>query len=66
MFNINEILMISYTFSKRCGHCQRLKPVWDELGKKYNKESEVVTIAQVDCTVHTIVCASQGVNGYPT
>ena len=51
----------------RCGHCQRLKPTWEELATKLAaKEGEQVAIAQVDCTVDTELCSKQDVTGYPT
>ena len=32
----------------RCGHCQRLAPIWSQLSEKYNKpEDSTVTIAKV-------------------
>jgi len=50
-----------------CGHCKRLHPTWDELGKKFNTDdSSEVVIAKVDCTVETSVCSDNDVTGYPT
>ncbi|XP_050712885.1 thioredoxin domain-containing protein 5-like [Eriocheir sinensis] len=49
-----------------CGHCKRLSPTWDDLGKKYNTDEAEVVIGKVDCTQHTALCSSQDVTGYPT
>ena len=52
----------------RCGHCQRLEPVWEELATQFNIEGreDTVTIASVDCTKHGELCSEQNVQGYPT
>ena len=52
-------------YTCRCGHCQRLAPVWDELGGLF-KSTDLVQIIKVDCTVHSNTCTKQGVKGYPT
>nr|XP_002131987.1 thioredoxin domain-containing protein 5 [Ciona intestinalis] len=50
-----------------CGHCQRLKPVWENLAEEINGNSEIdISIAKVDCTVETKLCSDEGVMGYPT
>lgn len=48
-----------------CGHCKKLGPVWNKLGKKMKKFSEKVIIAKMDATAND---APKGysVNGFPT
>lgn len=53
-------------FAPWCGHCKRLHPTWNDLGKKYNTEESTTAIGKVDCTQHTALCSSQDVTGYPT
>jgi len=43
-----------------------MKPDWDKLAEKF-KDSDVVTIADVDCTADgESLCTKVGVSGYPT
>lgn len=54
-------------FAPWCGHCQRLKPTWDQLMKDINTDETIsITIMKVDCTQNTKLCSDQGVMGYPT
>lgn len=48
-----------------CGHCQRLAPVWDELGKNLGSIDNV-RISKIDCTQHKNVCNQFDIKGYPT
>lgn len=53
-------------FAPWCGHCKRLSPTWDDLAKIYNVENSELSVAKVDCTSETELCAEYDVTGYPT
>jgi len=53
-------------FAPWCGHCKKLKPTWEELGKWDQLEALNVAIAKVDCTLEKELCSNAGVMGYPT
>ncbi len=44
----------------RCGHCKRLAPMWEDLGKHF-AENKNINIAKVDCTTDRSVCSDHGV-----
>jgi thioredoxin domain-containing protein 5 len=48
-----------------CGHCQKLAPIWDELGAAFEND-KTVTIAKMDCTTAAALCQEHEVKGYPT
>ncbi|RXG59622.1 Thioredoxin domain-containing protein 5, partial [Armadillidium vulgare] len=62
--NIENAISIGTTFIKYyapwCGHCKRLAPIFEELGKKF-LGFEGVTIAKVDCTqeVNRDLCSNE-------
>lgn len=47
-----------------CGHCQKLKPIWDKIAKQPGTQG--VRVAKVDCTASTAVCGEFSIKGYPT
>ena len=49
----------------RCGHCQRLAPIWEQLAAHFSSDPNV-HISKVDCTRETGTCQQFEVKGYPT
>jgi thioredoxin domain-containing protein 5 len=68
--NFNDFVSKGFHFTKFyapwCGHCQKLAPIWDQLGQKFLEEGRIVKISKIDCTQSGIICQDQGVRGYPT
>lgn len=48
-----------------CGHCKKLAPTWEELGKALEGE-DGVEVGLVDCTIQKKTCESLKINSYPT
>lgn len=46
-----------------CGFCKELKPIWDELGEKFDGHENVI-IAKMDATANDLV--DFAVSSYPT
>jgi len=48
-----------------CGHCKRLKPVWNELLQKH-KEDKTVELKSIDCEAQPDMAKRYGINSFPT
>ena len=49
-----------------CGHCKRMQTLWDVYADENQKSGESTTVAKVDCTKHTPLCATENIRAYPT
>jgi thiol-disulfide isomerase/thioredoxin len=45
-----------------CGHCQKLKPVWEQLKKEYTDISYV----EYDADINNSIIKDNNIKGYPT
>jgi protein disulfide-isomerase-like protein len=52
-------------FAPWCGHCKKAKPEFVKAAEKFKDDSKV-ELAAVDCTIHSNICATYDVKGYPT
>ncbi|KAG5511232.1 hypothetical protein JKF63_07174 [Porcisia hertigi] len=48
-----------------CGHCNHMKPAWQELADKYPATGDIV-IARVDAVAYRDIAKEFGINGFPT
>lgn len=70
--NYNEVMELSkkiplfiLCFSPYCGHCQAVKPAWNEFEEKYRQNSSIV-VGSLDCIAERSLCSKLNVRAYPT
>jgi len=58
-----DVLLEAY--APWCGHCKKLEPIYNELGKKLKSFSNTLTIAKIDGSANDLP-PNFGVKGFPT
>lgn len=64
VINNDKDVLVEF-YAPWCGHCKKLAPIYDELGDKYSKNTNVV-IAKMDMTANEIDVPGVDVKGFPT
>ncbi|KAJ7283611.1 protein disulfide isomerase [Mycena rebaudengoi] len=54
-------------YASWCGHCKRLKPIWDDLGNKYSSLKDTLTIAKMEAQENDLPPSVPfTIQGFPT
>lgn len=64
--NNNEKNVFVMFYAPWCGHCNHMKPAWQELADKYSVDTSDIIIARVDASAHRGIGKDYDVNGFPT
>jgi len=66
VFNDGRDVFVEF-YASWCGHCKRLKPIWDSLGEYFRDVNDRITIAKMEATENDLPpSVSFRVSGFPT
>ena len=57
--------MLLFLFSNMCGHCRRVRPVWDQFQSLFENNDKFCT-SEIDCWTNWEDCKGYKRNGFPT
>jgi len=66
VFDDSKDVFIEF-YATWCGHCKRLKPIWDSLGERFADRKDLITIAKMEATENDLPpSVSFQISGFPT
>eukprot|EP01039_Chlorochromonas_danica_P002954 gene2954-3222_t len=65
VLNNDKDVLVKF-YAPWCGHCKKLAPVWEELGKQLKSQTDKIIVAKMDSTANEVDVPGVAVQGYPT
>lgn len=65
VLNNDKDVLVKF-YAPWCGHCKKLAPVWEELGKQLKTQTDKIIVAKMDSTANEVDVPGVAVQGYPT
>ena len=63
---VNDGVWLIMFYAPWCGHCKKLKPVFEQVAEHFHRSEHEVKVARIDGATHPGLMAPFDIKGYPT